>query len=204
MSTPTTDRELAVKFHVCLNVANLERALVFYRALFAVEPLKHHADYAKFELTDPPLVLSLKPISYAHGGTLNHLGFRVPNAEHLVEFQKRLEKAGFRTQRQEGVECCYARQTKFWVADPDSNLWEIYVLHADIDHKGTSHGWSGMKAPLGALGLGGMLRRGLGRARGAVRCWWSRRCSSQPTNLHSAEPSRSEEPSVPATMAERS
>src|SRR5690606_15917638 len=36
----------------------------------------------------------------------------------------------------EGVECCYARQTKFWVADPDRNLWEIYVLHEDVDEHG--------------------------------------------------------------------
>src|SRR5262245_46137480 len=134
-----------VKFHVSLNVANLERAIAFYEALFARAPLKHHADYAKFELEEPPLVLSLKPIPYAHGGTLNHLGFRVVDTEQLIEFQSRLERAGFRTQRQDGVECCYARQTKFWVADPDANLWEIYVFHADIDYKGKSHGWSGMK-----------------------------------------------------------
>ncbi len=181
MNKPGEEHAAGVKFHVSLNVADLERALVFYRALFEREPLKHHADYAKFELDEPPLVLSLKPIPYAHGGTLNHLGFRVPDSEHLVQFQKRLEQAGFRTQRQDGVECCYARQTKFWVADPDSNLWEIYVFHADINYKGKSHGWSGMKAPLGALGLVGTLRRGIGRMRGSVRGWWSRRCAGEPS-----------------------
>src|SRR5262245_43413138 len=203
MSMPTSDREAAVKFHVCLNVNELERAVAFYRALLAREPLKHHADYAKFELTEPPLVLSLKPIAYAHGGTLNHLGFRVPDSEQLVEFQRRLEGAGFRTQRQDGVECCYARQTKFWVADPDSNLWEIYVLHADIDHKGTSHGWSGMKAPLGALGVVGMLRRGLGRARGALRCWWSRRCVGGPATRGAEEPVGVHEKDMPAGAGDR-
>jgi hypothetical protein len=34
------------------------------------------------------------------------------------------------------VECCYARQTKFWVTDPDRVLWEVYTLHEDIDHSG--------------------------------------------------------------------
>jgi len=34
------------------------------------------------------------------------------------------------------VECCYARQTKFWVADPDRMLWEVYVFHEDIDERG--------------------------------------------------------------------
>ena len=40
------------------------------------------------------------------------------------------------TQREEGVECCYARQTKFWITDPDGALWEIYVFHEDIDDHG--------------------------------------------------------------------
>jgi hypothetical protein len=34
------------------------------------------------------------------------------------------------------VECCYARQTKFWVTDPDRTLWEVYTLDEDIDHRG--------------------------------------------------------------------
>jgi SAM-dependent methyltransferase len=50
--------------------------------------------------------------------------------------QERLELAGIRSQREEGVECCYARQTKFWVTDPDKTLWEIYTLEEDLDHRG--------------------------------------------------------------------
>ena len=40
------------------------------------------------------------------------------------------------TKREEGVECCYARQTKFWAHDPDGNLWEVYTFDGDIDHRG--------------------------------------------------------------------
>ena len=50
--------------------------------------------------------------------------------------QERLERAGVRSQREEGVECCYARQTKFWVHDPDRTLWEVYTLDGDLDHRG--------------------------------------------------------------------
>jgi hypothetical protein len=50
--------------------------------------------------------------------------------------QHRLEAAGIATEREEGVECCYARQTKFWVRDADRNLWELYVLEADTEHRG--------------------------------------------------------------------
>ena len=96
-------------------------------------------DYAKFELDDPPLVLSLEPCRHAPGGNLNHLGFRMPDSASLVEVQRRLELAGISTRREEGVECCYARQTKFWVHDPDGNLWEVYTLDEDLDHRGDGH-----------------------------------------------------------------
>jgi catechol 2,3-dioxygenase-like lactoylglutathione lyase family enzyme len=133
---PATLTDTAVRCHISLNVSDLEKAIGFYGILFGMEPAKRRADYAKFELADPPLVLSLEPNRHAAGGALNHLGFRLPDSETLVEFQQRLEAAGIRSQREEGVECCYARQTKFWVTDPDHNLWEIYVLQEDLDHRG--------------------------------------------------------------------
>jgi catechol 2,3-dioxygenase-like lactoylglutathione lyase family enzyme len=126
----------AVRFHLSLNVANLERSINFYRVLFGREPAKRRADYAKFELDDPPLVLSLEPTPRGSGGALNHLGFRMPASDALVALQMRLEQAGIHSQREEGVECCYARQTKFWVTDPDQTLWEIYTLDEDLEHRG--------------------------------------------------------------------
>jgi catechol 2,3-dioxygenase-like lactoylglutathione lyase family enzyme len=125
-----------IRFHLSLNVADLARSVDFYRILFGTEPAKRRADYAKFELDDPPLVLSLEPTPRAAGGPLNHLGFRMADSAALVAMQERLERAGIRSEREEGVECCYARQTKFWVQDPDSTLWEIYTLEGDIEHRG--------------------------------------------------------------------
>src|SRR5262245_56740159 len=125
-----------IRFHLSLNVADLGRSITFFRAFFGVEPAKRRSDYAKFELDDPPLVLSLEPFAASPGGNLNHLGFRMPSAAMLVECQRRLERPGIATRREEGVECCYARQTKFWVHDPDNNLWEVYTFDGDIDHRG--------------------------------------------------------------------
>lgn len=176
-SLPLVQDDGPVKFHVSLNVSDLKKSQRFYAALLGVEPAKAYADYAKFELTSPPLVLSLKPSWAVRGGVLNHLGFRVTNSAQLVEVQRRLETAGFRTARHDGVECCYAHQTKFWASDPDGALWEIYVLHGDIDHKGTSHGLAGMLPPLRALGFVESVRRGLGKSLGALRCLFSRRCA---------------------------
>jgi catechol 2,3-dioxygenase-like lactoylglutathione lyase family enzyme len=126
----------SVRFHLSLNVSSLNRSIEFYQILFSKEPAKKRPDYAKFELDDPPLVLSLEPSARPSGGALNHLGFRLSDSAALVAMQERLERAGIRSQREEGVECCYARQTKFWVQDPDHTLWEIYTLEGDLDHRG--------------------------------------------------------------------
>ncbi|HKB03522.1 MAG TPA: ArsI/CadI family heavy metal resistance metalloenzyme [Gemmataceae bacterium] len=139
----------AVRFHLSLNVADLSRSVAFYRVLFNMEPAKLRGDYAKFEPDDPPLVLSLEPTPRGAGGPLNHLGFRLPDAKTLVAMQERLERAGIRSQREEGVECCYAKQTKFWLTDPDGTLWEIYTLEADIEHRGAGQS---LEAMVGAHG----------------------------------------------------
>src|SRR3954465_14165197 len=96
-----------VKFHLSLNVADLAKSIHFFRILFGIEPAKVRSDYAKFEPDEPPLVLSLEPTPRGTGGALNHLGFRMPDSASLVRMQKRLEMAGIKSQREEGVECCY-------------------------------------------------------------------------------------------------
>jgi SAM-dependent methyltransferase len=90
-------------------------------------------------------VLSLEPTQRAVGGPLNHLGFRLADSKALVDMQRRLEMAGIRSQREEGVECCYARQTKFWVTDPDNTLWEVYTLDEDIEHRGIGQSEEAMR-----------------------------------------------------------
>jgi len=124
------------RFHFGLTVSDLNRSVAFYTILLGTEPVKHLEDYAKFDVADPPLVLALHPGRFATSGALNHVGFRLADSQALVAVQERLERQGIATQREEGVECCYALQTKFWVPDPDGNLWEVYTLHEDLDHSG--------------------------------------------------------------------
>lgn len=136
MTTPLTD---VVKFHLSINVSDLKASLAFYEIMFGRAPAKVYDDYAKFELEEPPVVLSLIPSAPSPAGRLNHAGIRLASSEALFEMQSRMEHAGIRTQREDGVECCYAKQTKFWVTDPDRTLWELYILHEDIDDHGAGH-----------------------------------------------------------------
>jgi catechol 2,3-dioxygenase-like lactoylglutathione lyase family enzyme len=163
-----------VKFHASLNVGDLPRSLTFYAALFGQAPAKAYDNYAKFELDEPPLVLSLKPQRARKGGPLNHLGLRVRTLEELVAVQRRLEAAGFRPARQDDVNCCYAHQTKFWVADPDDTLWEVYVLHNDYPEWGSGNKVGLMLPSLRALGFFGSIRRMFSKPFG----WFGKGCAS--------------------------
>ncbi|MCE9532581.1 MAG: VOC family protein, partial [Planctomycetes bacterium] len=80
----------AIRFHLSLNVNDLARSVAFYKVLFNCEPAKLRGDYAKFELNEPPLVLSLEPTPRPIGGPLNHVGFRMADMATLVAFQQRL------------------------------------------------------------------------------------------------------------------
>ena len=149
-----------VKFHASLNVSDLDRSVRFYAALFGVGPAKHYPDYAKFEINDPPLVLSLKPKRACAGGPLNHLGLRLVSVEQVRAVQRRLEAVGARIGEQDDVKCCYARQTKLWITDPDETLWEVYVLHEDVPDWGEKDRKLKLyAAPFKAFGLMGLIRR---------------------------------------------
>jgi catechol 2,3-dioxygenase-like lactoylglutathione lyase family enzyme len=156
-----------VKFHASLNVSDLDRSIAFYNALFGVGPVKHYPDYVKYEIDDPPLILSLKPKRACAGGPLNHLGLRFVSVSQLRLVEARLEAAGARVGKQEDVQCCYARQTKLWVTDPDETLWEIYVLHDDVPDWGERHHKVKLlAAPFKAIGLVGLIRRAWNNAFG--------------------------------------
>jgi catechol 2,3-dioxygenase-like lactoylglutathione lyase family enzyme len=135
----STAVDTLVKFHVSLNVSDLSRSIDFYRTLFDCEPATRKSDYAKFEVEEPPLILSLVPVPARGGGNLNHVGLRLRTSEDLAQIQARLESAGIKTTREEGVDCCYSKQTKFWARDPDGALWELYVLHEESEEEEHDH-----------------------------------------------------------------
>ncbi len=107
-------------FHLSLNVSSLTRAIDFYRVLFDMEPAKCHDDYAKFEVTDPPVVFSLVPHTVGKDGERNRVGLTLSSPEHLHEMRERLENRGIHIQSSNGDQT-------FGVADPDGNAWQLAV-----------------------------------------------------------------------------
>jgi len=127
------------RMHIALNVADLGLSVNFYRKALGREPAKLRADYAKFELSDPPLVLSLNPLATGQAPRgaqrLSHLGLRLPDAAALELTHRRLAEAGLEAREEREVACCYATQNKFWVDDPDGNSWEFYELLESVEQR---------------------------------------------------------------------
>ena len=130
---------VVVKTHLSLNVKDVERSAAWYEAFFGVATHKRRPGYANFDLEMPPLKLALQEHESAAGGALNHLGILVPSTELVNEAKERLEKAGLVTFSEENVNCCYARQDKIWVRDPDGNAWEVYTILDDMAEEDHHH-----------------------------------------------------------------
>lgn len=125
------------RVQLALNVADIDRAVEFYSRLFAAEPAKRRPGYANFAITDPPLKLVLieNPDGRGQGpaGALNHLGVEVETPEQVQAATARLALEGLGPEGQEATTCCYARQDKAWVDDPDGAAWEVYTVLADAE-----------------------------------------------------------------------
>lgn len=114
------------RLHMSLNVTNLKQAVEFYRVFFGADPIKVRAGYAKFDISDPPLNLSLNEFP-DDIGVIGHFGIQVKNTSIVREAFERFRTSGFKLVEEDGVACCYAVQSKLWVVDPDGYRWEMFV-----------------------------------------------------------------------------
>ncbi len=119
----------ALKTHVALNATDIMKSVIFYRAMFGVEPVKHKPDYAKFDIVNPPLNLTLNQADSVNSdGGLSHLGIQVDSTKEVEAAIDRFDKAGLDLFKEDNTDCCYALQDKVWVSDPDNNKWEVFVV----------------------------------------------------------------------------
>jgi catechol 2,3-dioxygenase-like lactoylglutathione lyase family enzyme len=136
------------KFHISLNVSSLDRAIEFYRTLFAMPPAKHYPDYAKFEVAEPPVIFSLVPHRPSSGSAMGHVGVRLPDEASVRALRDRLDDAGLTTQTQECTRCGYAEQFRVWVSDPDGNFWAFYAVSKQLDPSEIRQSLTGAAAAL--------------------------------------------------------
>src|SRR6185436_8933121 len=94
-------------FHVALYVSDLEAAIERYRKVLGQEPAKVRHDYAKFEIADPPVILSLNVGGEA--GKVSHLGIRYPGTGEVATEMVRTKREGVELLEQKGTTCCYAK-----------------------------------------------------------------------------------------------
>jgi catechol 2,3-dioxygenase-like lactoylglutathione lyase family enzyme len=120
-----------LKAHVAINVRNVERSIEFYSKLFGIEPCKAYPKYAKFDVEDPPLNLTLNERPFTDQGALFHMGIQAPSTEDVLAVRERWVRAGLSTREEMQIVCGYALQDKSWVTDPDGNSWEVFVVHQD-------------------------------------------------------------------------
>ena len=122
------------RIHLALNTNHFEDSIAFYSKLFNQAPAKVRQGWAKFDVTEPALNLTLnateKPLAR---GDISHLGIEVSDAEAVAAVDKRLIDEGLKTLVEDDVTCCYAVQDKTWVQDPNGHSWEFFFVKEDAE-----------------------------------------------------------------------
>jgi catechol 2,3-dioxygenase-like lactoylglutathione lyase family enzyme len=131
MESKANDQVRALKAHLALNVRNVEQSIAFYQKMLGIEPSKVRQGYAKFDLQNPPLNLTLNEVVFKERGALSHLGIQVRSTDDVLAMRQKWEAAGLITRDEMQTNCCYATQDKTWVRDPDGNEWEAFVVLQD-------------------------------------------------------------------------
>jgi catechol 2,3-dioxygenase-like lactoylglutathione lyase family enzyme len=120
-----------LKAHLALNVRDVRASIDFYKRMLDLEPSKVRTGYAKFDVQEPPLNLTLNEVPFDGPGALSHLGIQVAGTDDVVAMKTRWEERGLVPREEMQTTCCYALQDKAWVRDPDGNEWEVFTVLRD-------------------------------------------------------------------------
>lgn len=119
---------VAVRPRLELDVSSLDRSAAFYSVLMDAHPSSRSKDTASFDLENPHLSLVLREVPGAVERD-GHLGVQLKYISDVKAIRDRLQGKGIPVELEEAESsCCFSVANKVWVADPDKNLWEIYVL----------------------------------------------------------------------------
>ncbi|QYJ06750.1 VOC family protein [Qipengyuania flava] len=116
-----------MRIHISLTAADLDAAKRFYSAFFAHEPTLERDGYLQWLLDEPRVNFVVEQGSGATG--LSHLGVQAEDeAELAVQFD-RVASTQAAVLDEGETQCCYARSTKNWTADPSGIRWENFLTH---------------------------------------------------------------------------
>jgi lactoylglutathione lyase len=118
------------RFHVHVHVDDVAKSVAFYSKLFAAEPARLEADYAKWMLDEPAVNFAISTRGATTG--IDHLGFQTDDPAELAAMKARAEAADMALLDEGETTCCYARSEKHWVTDPQGIAWEHFHTLADI------------------------------------------------------------------------
>ncbi len=123
------------KVHISLNVTDVSTSQKFYETFLESPASKVRPGYANFDLNNPPLKLAIQSGKsiLKDEGKVSHFGIQVPTAEDVEAAVDRLSEAGFHLKEEKDEVCCYAKQDKVWVQDPDGNRWEVYTVTDEME-----------------------------------------------------------------------
>jgi catechol 2,3-dioxygenase-like lactoylglutathione lyase family enzyme len=121
------------RMHVSLYVSDLQKTVEFYTSFFGIEPVKTKPGYSKYILEEPSLIISFVENKERVQENFGHLGFQVETVEDLNLKLWEAKKKNLVTREETGTACCYAKQDKFWINDPDGIQWEVYYFHEDVE-----------------------------------------------------------------------
>jgi catechol 2,3-dioxygenase-like lactoylglutathione lyase family enzyme len=126
-----------MRAHISINVSNVTNSVEFYKKVFGISPQKQTKDYAKFDLKEPSLNFTMQTaISEGETSKVSHLGIEVDSADEVIKWQKKLTENGLVKLIETDTNCCFARQDKVWIQDPDWNSWEIFYVHEQLSVEG--------------------------------------------------------------------
>jgi catechol 2,3-dioxygenase-like lactoylglutathione lyase family enzyme len=126
-----------MRIHISLNVKNISLSVDFYQKIFGLKPQKQTEHYAKFDLLEPALNLSMQSSEDKDQeiSRVNHFGIEVYSPHEINIWNQRLQERGISTTQEINTHCCFARQDKIWFQDPDDNKWEIFHVYEQLPLK---------------------------------------------------------------------
>jgi catechol 2,3-dioxygenase-like lactoylglutathione lyase family enzyme len=117
------------RFHVHVNVDQLDQSIRFYTTLFGAAPSVLKPDYAKWMLDDPRINFAISQRGRKAG--VDHLGLQADDTAELAAIGARLQAADAVALAEQGTTCCYAHSDKFWAEDPQGVRWESFHTHGE-------------------------------------------------------------------------